>query len=506
MPDLDARVRSVHDLGVAAARESAGLHGYDGVVQDLSCAGVQAGLRALGDGGVPEDPHDARHLATAEADLRTRFGDLQEHRHNPLLHIEALDVSCYDRPYAPAPERAAARARQLSRWPEAVDTAVRTLDGVPAPVARALLPAAQGLAVGVTEDAARRAHGRLVAHLEEAARTGDPDPALGGAQLARLLGDAEAMTVDLTRLTARADAERDRLVALLSDSCRRYAPGRSVRSVVAELISDYPGTAEEIYAEARALVAEATSFTLGADLLDDPGGECLVGPAPASRAWAMAMLAWAAPYEPDGPSAYWVTPPDPGWTDEEQREWLSVFSRTTLPAITVHEVTPGHFAHGRFLRRATGPVRRSVYSWAFVEGWAHYAEELLLEEGFRAGDPRYAIGVAIEALVRVTRLAVSIGLHSGAMSVAEATRRFVTDAHLAGRAAQSEAARATFDPTYGRYTWGKLAILEVRDEARRKWGSGYSHRRFHQALLDLGSPPLGLLSTALERGAPPARG
>ncbi|CAN5862043.1 hypothetical protein BH23ACT8_BH23ACT8_24530 [soil metagenome] len=109
-----------------------------------------------------------------------------------------------------------------------------------------------------------------------------------------------------------------------------------------------------------------------------------------------------------------------------------------------------------------------------MEGWAHYVEELLVEEGFRDGDPRYAAGMAIEALVRVTRLAVSLGVHAGGMTMDEAVGRFARDAFFQGSAARSEAARATFDPTYGRYTWGKLAILAARDRAKAAWGGGYT--------------------------------
>jgi uncharacterized protein (DUF885 family) len=127
-------------------------------------------------------------------------------------------------------------------------------------------------------------------------------------------------------------------------------------------------------------------------------------------------------------------------------------------------------------------------------------EELLVEEGFRDGDPQYAAGMAIEALVRVTRLSVSLGVHTGGMTMDEAVRRFERDAFFQGSAARSEAARATFDPTYGRYTWGKLAILVARDRAKAAWGGAYTHRRFHTALLALGAPPLGLLDTAIERG------
>jgi uncharacterized protein (DUF885 family) len=211
----------------------------------------------------------------------------------------------------------------------------------------------------------------------------------------------------------------------------------------------------------------------------------------------MAMMMWSAPYEPDAPSWYYVTPPDDSWPDEDKEEWLTVFSRTTLPAITVHEVTPGHYAHGRMLRRLDSDIRRCLFSASFVEGWAHYAEELFVEEGFRDGDPRFVIGMCVEALVRVVRLIVAIGFHTRAMTLDDATRRFEHDAFLQGSAARSEAGRATWDPTYGRYTWGKLEILALRDEAMAQWGMRYSHRRFHDALMALGAPPLGLMGTIL---------
>jgi uncharacterized protein (DUF885 family) len=147
-----------------------------------------------------------------------------------------------------------------------------------------------------------------------------------------------------------------------------------------------------------------------------------------------------------------------------------------------------------------GDVRRTLFSSAFIEGWAHYAEELCVEEGFLADDPRFAIGVWLEALVRVVRLACAIGVHTAGMTVEEGARRFEADTHLSGQAALSEARRATFDPTYGRYTWGKLEILRMRERARKEWGAGFTLRRFHAAMMDLGSPPLGLLGTAAERG------
>jgi hypothetical protein len=499
---MNQRLRALCDLSMGAAREYVGRHEYDGRVEDLSPEGVRAGLARLGQGPDPDDPHDAAQLAAFERLARLELGELELHRSNPLYHIAALDVSSYDREYAPAAERAEARRRHLAAWPDAVDAAVASLDRVAAPVAEALLPAARGLAADLdgTDPVVGRAlaaHGRLVAHLEAAAAGGHPDAALGREPLERLLGTGEAMAADLGRLEERADAERDRLRAMLDDACARLRPGRPTAEVVAGLLEDHPDTGG-VLEEAQAMTTESIAFTLARGLVPGLDGECLVAPAPPSRRWALAMMSWAAPYEPDAPSRYYISPPEPDWPAAEQDDWLKVFSRTTLPAITVHEVAPGHFAHGRRLRQLTSDVRRSLHSLAFVEGWAHYAEEVCIEEGFRADDPRFAAGVALEALQRVTRLAVSIGTHAGTMTVADGAARFEADAFCFGPAARAEAARATFDPTYGRYTWGKFEIMRLREVARARWGADYSHARYHDALLRLGSPALGLMADALE--------
>jgi Bacterial protein of unknown function (DUF885) len=501
---MNPRLVALCDLMVPEAREYVGLHGYDGVVQDLSPDAVRDRLGRLG--GAPlDDPHDEAHVTTFENLMRVVYGELELHRRNPLVHLDNLDTSGYDRDYAPAGERAAAKRRHLAGWPDAVDASIAALDAVPAPVAKALLGAARGLAAGLDADrddverSALEAHARFVAHLESATRDGSSEVALGGDALATLMGTAEATDVDLAALAARADAERDRQRTLLDDACRDLDADAPTHELVERLLADHPD-ADGVLEEARALTAEVIAFTRDHDLVPHVDGECLVGPAPESRRWSMAMMSSAAPYEPEGPSWYHVTPPDASWPAQEQEEWLAVFSRTTLPGITVHEVSPGHFAHGRSLRRAPTETRRTLQSAAFIEGWAHYAEEFLVEEGFRGDDPRYRIGVCIEALVRVTRLACAIGVHTGEMTVDDATRRFAADAFLKGPAARAEADRATFDPTYGRYTWGKFAILDLREKARARWGAGYGNKRFHSAMLALGSPPLGLLGTALERG------
>jgi hypothetical protein len=515
MTNLNARVRAVCDLNVALAREESGRHEYDGVPQDLSPAGVAAGLARLESArqsaGALDDAHDEAHLRAFEDLQRVVYGDLEMHRSSPLYLLDNLDLACYDKEYAPAEVRSAARNRHLAAWPRAIDGALESLDRVSAPVAQSLLAGVRGLTAGIPADvdpaaraAALAAHGKLLARMEEAAasgpaRSGPENGALGADALAKLLSTAEALEVDLADLARRADAERDRLHDRLAESAAEIDSSKAPLDVARDLVRDHPDRAGVIEA-ARRGTEQALAFTRGRDLVPYHDGTCLVGETPESRRWSVAMITINAPAEPDAPSWYHITPPDESWPEAEAQEWLEMFSATTLPAINVHEVAPGHFSHFQAVRHAAGDVRRTLFSNAFVEGWAHYAEELCVEEGFLAGDPRFPVGVWLESLVRVTRLASAIGIHTGGWTVEDAARRFETDTHLAGPAALSEARRATFDQTYGRYTWGKLEIQRAREAARAAWGTGFTLKRFHTALMDLGAPPLGLLRTAIERG------
>jgi hypothetical protein len=513
---MDDRLQNLCDLYISDLREGAGLHDYDGQIQDLSPSGVKSALARIG--GAPgrhrtspssteplADAHDEAHLFEKAAQVY--FGDLEQHRSNPLLHIGNLDLAGYDRKYAPAAQREDAKRAHLAQWPDGVEMAIESLDRVPAPVAAALLAAAKGLAAGIdgigasadVVAAATAAHDRLVAHLVGFAADGSPDISLGAPALAALMGSIEATTVDIDKLTDQVESERARLTEILRENCGRIEPGVDPREVITRLLADHPD-ADGVISEAQAQVDEVIAFTRDKGLMPYNDGECIVAPAPESRRWATAMMAWAAPEEPDAPSYYWVTPPELSWPADKIEDWLQIFSRTTLPLITLHEVSPGHFAHGRVLRRAPSLVRRILVSPAFVEGWAHYVEELAVDLGFRAGDARVPVGMAIEALVRVTRLAAALGVHTGSMTVEDAAARFESDAFMTPPGALAEARRATFDPTYGRYTWGKLVIRDTRDKARAAWGSGYTDARFHAALLSLGSPPIGLLETAVERG------
>lgn len=510
------------DILPGTMRELAGLHAYDGKVADLSPEGVRAGVETLG--GAPfDDPHDEAHASAFENNLRYEYAELELHRSNPLLHAGELDLAGYDRPYAPQAERDRARIEHLRRWPQVVDNALASLDRVPAPVARSMKGAVAGVAADLPDSApadvresALTAHARLVAHVDRAAEEGPEGVALGEEALGKLMGVSEATEVDLADLASRADAERDRLRAGLAEATGRLAAGQDPDEFTRELTRSHPAP-DQVLTAARGWTRLALDFTAEHALVLVDDGECRVEESPESQRWATAMMSGAGPWEAEAPSYYFITPPDPTWSQQEAGEWLEVFSHTTLPAVSVHEVAPGHFSHWRHMRTLQNPLRRALHSMTFAEGWAHYAEEMLLEEGFGAyaaervaGEgfldgtewtpDHYEIGVWVEALIRVTRLSVAIGMHAGEMTVEQGAARFAEDTPLRGPAALSEARRATFDPTYGRYTWGKLDILRLRERARKEWGAEFSLPRFHRALLDLGSPPIGLIGTAIDRG------
>lgn len=512
LPPLHPRVRAVADLSMAEVREGAGRHEYDGQVQDLSSDGVARGLAALGgsdsDGSSAPlpDPIEEQHLAVHERLARTTFTTLRAHRTNPLVHLSALDLSDYERDYAPLADREQARAAHLAAWPDAVDVAIATLDEVSAPVAVSLRSAVAGLGAALRpEDGelGRRAEAsvaRLVAHIDAAAQSGPPDAAIGRAALEELMTVGELIPFDTTVVAERAERERERLHDLLRDGLARLGRTGTSAVEVAALLADHP-TGEEVLEEARELSRRVVEWTAELELAP-VDGELVVEVSPPARRWAVAMMSWAAPGEPPGPSLYSITPPEPTWPAQEQEQWLCMFSRTTLPVITLHEVAPGHYSHGCALRRCEGDVRRTLQGLAFCEGWAHYTEELAVELGF-SDDPRLQVGMALEALCRVVRLECAIGVHTGAFDVAEATRRFHEHAYIETAGARAEAQRATFDPAYGCYTWGKWAVLDAREHARARWGNRFSLPAFHRTLLSLGSPPLGLLRAAVDAAPVP---
>jgi uncharacterized protein (DUF885 family) len=207
------------------------------------------------------------------------------------------------------------------------------------------------------------------------------------------------------------------------------------------------------------------------------------------------------PFDVARSAFFQLTIPDRSWPDRERQAYLG--SVGDLLGTTIHEVYPGHFVQGRWAGRAPTRVQKAYASYSFVEGWAHYAEEMLIDEGFGKEDPANELAMLHGALLRNCRFAASLAIHTSGMTVAEVEKRFVTDCHQDLATAHEQAVRGTFDPGYFAYTLGKLEILALRDEAKKALGDRFSLRRFHDALLAHGAPPLALIHDRVLRETTP---
>src|SRR4029079_4980227 len=198
-------------------------------------------------------------------------------------------------------------------------------------------------------------------------------------------------------------------------------------------------------------------------------------------------------------ASYYCTVPDGAEPPERQEEHLRYFNVPTLWHISIHEVYPGHFVQFQHLRQVASKVRKSIFFGpaSFIEGWAHYCEQMMVEAGFRRQEPEIKLGQLAEALVRLARFVVCIRLHCEDMSVEQGMRFFRDEAFLEEGTARREAERGTFDPTYLVYSVGKLMMLKLRRDYKEQQGSKYSLRAFHDAVLDVGCAPFSAVRRLL---------
>jgi uncharacterized protein (DUF885 family) len=165
--------------------------------------------------------------------------------------------------------------------------------------------------------------------------------------------------------------------------------------------------------------------------------------------------------------------------------------------VSVHEVWPGHYLQFLYARTFPSDVRNVFGATTNVEGWAHYCEQMVIDEGFHADDPRYRLAQIQDALLRDARFIVGIRMHTKGMTVAQAEEFFAKEAYQPAPVAKSQAKRGTADATYGYYTMGKLMILRLRNDYKAKIGAEYSLQRFHDAFIKLGPLPLPLIRKAM---------
>jgi uncharacterized protein (DUF885 family) len=325
------------------------------------------------------------------------------------------------------------------------------------------------------------------------------DFAWGAETWRRMLSDSEMIDLPIDRLLQIAEADRQKNEADFQRVCRAIDPSKPADAVLASLEEEHPAP-EALLAATQGALDSLRSFIVEHHILTIPESD----PAkvketpPFERSTTSASMDTPGPFETARLGGFYnMTLPDPRWPADEQADFMRQWYPAMISNVSVHEVYPGHYMQFLYAKSFPSDVRKVYGSNSNSEGWAHYSEQMMLDEGLHAGDPKYKLAQLQDALLRNVRFIVGIKMHTQGMTVEEATRLFETEGHQPHPVAVSEAKRGTSDALYGYYTMGKLAILKLRDDVKKKQGASFSLQKFHDDFLKLGPLPLPLIRKAM---------
>jgi hypothetical protein len=309
-----------------------------------------------------------------------------------------------------------------------------------------------------------------------------------------MLRETEQVEVPLDVLEDVGRQDLARNLVALDAACAEFAPGQDRAGCMAKMNANKPKGGA--VAEARRQLGRLREFLVAESLVTIPGDDpILVEEAPPYARSNFAYINVPGPYDLGMPSVYNIAPPDPAWPEQEQYDYVPGVA--DLMSTSVHEVWPGHFLQFLHSNRVSIAVGRLFVGYAYAEGWAHYAEEMMWEAGLAGGLAgglaEFRIGQVSKALYRNIRYLCAIGLHTKGMSAAECEAMFRERAFQDPGNARQQAARGTYDPGYLNYTLGKLMIRKLRDDWSATRGGRAAWGDFHDEFLSHGGPPVPML-------------
>lgn len=359
---------------------------------------------------------------------------------------------------------------------------------------------------GTDKEALRKASAKLIAALKDYQKWLQDDLmpkasgnyAIGAGAYRRMLEDDDMVDVPLSKLTEVGTDELNRLQADFQKTAHQIDPNHSAAEVVASLNRTHPAADQIIPAVSDGLAA-LRAFVVAHHLATIPSEvQPMVRETPPfMRATTFASMDTPGPFEKTSEAFFYVTLPDPSWPKSRQEQLLEFFSPPLISDTSTHEVYPGHYVQFLNNRLNPDPVRKIYGSGANFEGWALYCEQMMLDEGLHNGDPKYRLAQLQMALLRACRYLVGIRMHTEGMTVEQAQDFFEKNAYMTPHNAQVEALRGTEDPGYLRYQLGKLMILKLREDVRRKEGASFDLGKFHDAFLRQGAIPIRLIRRAM---------
>lgn len=323
--------------------------------------------------------------------------------------------------------------------------------------------------------------------------------AIGEAAFLAKLAYDEMIELPLDKLLARGEAnlkkDHDAFVA----TARQIDPSKTAAQVMEALGADHP-TAGDLIPAVRRSVEAARQFVVEKDLVTIPSEvrPRIEETPPYARGTGFASMDTPGPYEPRAAEAfYYVEPVERDWDARHKEEHLRLFNAPVINLINIHEAFPGHYVQFLYAPHYPTKTRKLLGAGSNSEGWAHYAEQMIVDQGFGGGDPKIRLAQLHEALVRDCRYVVGVKLHTRGMTVADGAKLFVEQCFQTPANAYIEARRGTFNPTYLYYTLGKLEIQELAAEYMRVKGA--TLKQFHDAFIAQGSLPIPLVRRLLLR-------
>lgn len=518
-----------------------GLHEYDGRVTDLSKASIAAEVTRLkhfetaldrlkGRRLSRQNDYDLRILQSAIRSDLFWLVDMDIYRKNPMSYADAIDVNIYiKRNFAPLEDRvrsiiaieeqasnitANARANlEESLAKPYVETAIDVAKGAADFLRKDLVAALKDLKNDKLKAEFEETNTRAIKELDgyvdylkkEKLPRAHNNYALGREKYRRMLA-AEFVELTPEQLLEIALKELRREQEIFADTARKIDVTKKPIEVAKLIQRDHP-TAENLIRDTAKNLEAIRQFCIDKKIVTIPSAvRARVDETPQYlRATSFASMDTPGPFETKATEAYYyVTPVEPEWPEDQKEEWLSAFNYYTTDVVSIHEAYPGHYT--QFLALNASPATRleKIFtSYAFVEGWAHYTEQMLVDEGFGASGfqtqedlvraAKYRLAQSIEALLRLCRMCVSIKTHCEGMSLDDATKFFERNCYYENKPARQEALRGTYDPGYLYYTVGKLQILKLREDWKQQEGRNFTLQRFHDELLRHGAPPIRLL-------------
>lgn len=521
-----------------------GLHEYDGKITDYSRLALDAELsrlRRFDDRLNKFDPTklsprqsiDLRILQAAVKQELFQMQDISVFERNPMVYARAADLNIYvQRNFAPLEDRVRSLIAIESQVPNILIAARTNLKEVlPKPFVELAIQIARGSSDFLKKDlpaaiaglkdeqlrgafqvSNRKAANALTDYAAWLEREKLPkaslDFALGEEKFRRLLAQTELVDLPLQKLLEIGLEQLKVEQEAFTKAAKIIDPDKSPIEVFRQIQSEHP-TPENLIPDVAKDLDKIRKYVSSHNLVTIPSDvRAKVKETPQyRRATSFASMDTPGPFEKRATEAYYyVTPTENDWPEKQKEEWLTAFNYYTSDIVSIHEAYPGHYV--QFLRlnaSSASKVEKIFGSYAFIEGWAHYCEKMMIDEGYGSttgGTPseedakraaKYRMAQADEALLRLCRLCVSIKMHTQKMSIDEATKFFQENCYYEEKPSRQEAMRATFDPLYLNYTLGKLQILKLRDDYKAQQGDDFSLQKFHNELLNHGMPPIRLL-------------